>query len=184
MSQVIPTLETERILIRPFSLADAPNVQKIANVREIADNTLAIPHPYTIADALDWISGHQSSYELDTSVEFALEERLSGNLCGAMGLMINRTHNHAEFGYWLGVDYWNRGYMTEAAHAICSYAFTTMGLERIQACHFINNPASGRVMQKLGMAFEGVRRHYYLKNGEYIDIALYGVLREDWNQPE
>jgi ribosomal-protein-alanine N-acetyltransferase len=81
----------------------------------------------------------------------AIVLRETTELCGAISLGINQRHQHAELGYWLGVPHWNRGYATEATTALLSYGFTTWQFHRIYARHFTRNPASGRVMQKLGM---------------------------------
>ncbi|NEP60397.1 MAG: GNAT family N-acetyltransferase, partial [Symploca sp. SIO2G7] len=87
---------------------------------------------------------------------------------------------NAELGYWIGVLYWSKGYCTEAAKAVVQYGFEVIGLHRIQAAHFPHNPASGRVMQKIGMSYEGYRRQHILKWGKFEDLELYGILKSDW----
>lgn len=98
-------------------------------------------------------------------------------LMGAIGLEFNHQSRLAELGYWIGVPYWNKGYTTEAARALLEYGFNTLGLNRIQARHMTNNPASGRVMQKLGMTYEGTHRQATRRFGEYQDLAVYAILR-------
>jgi RimJ/RimL family protein N-acetyltransferase len=100
-------------------------------------------------------------------------------LIGAMGLVI-KGEGIAEIGYWIGVPYWNRGYASEAAAEIVRYGFEECGMDRIFACHFQRNPASGRVLQKVGMQYEGTLRRHLVKWGERIDLAFYGILREEW----
>jgi RimJ/RimL family protein N-acetyltransferase len=96
-----------------------------------------------------------------------------------MGIEINRPHDAGELGYWIGKPYWNQGYCTEAAKAVLRYVFSALELNRVGAIHFTRNPASGRVMQKIGMRYEGERRQALKRWGEYVDIACYGILRED-----
>jgi RimJ/RimL family protein N-acetyltransferase len=101
-------------------------------------------------------------------------------LIGAMGIHISQSHNRAELGYWIGVPYWNQGYCTEAARAVLRYGFETLGLNRIQARHLARNPASGRVMIKIGMRHEGTMRQAVIKWEAYEDIKLYAILRSEY----
>jgi [ribosomal protein S5]-alanine N-acetyltransferase len=99
---------------------------------------------------------------------------------GAVGLRINPEHRHAEIGYWIGRPYWGHGYASEAATVVVGYGFEQLGLNRIFAKHFATNPASGRVMQKIGMRYEGRNRGHILKWGEFLDDEVYGVLADEW----
>jgi RimJ/RimL family protein N-acetyltransferase len=87
----------------------------------------------------------------------------------------------AEIGYWIAVPYWGRGYATEAAAEIVRYGFEERNLQRVFACHFTRNPASGRVLQKAGMKYEGTLRQHVRKWDEYVDVAFYGVLRHEYD---
>jgi ribosomal-protein-alanine N-acetyltransferase len=174
-----PTIETERLVLRPFRLEDAPEVQRLCGAREIAVGTLTIPHPYPDGAAEAWIAGHAEAFDRG-AIEHAIEARTDAALIGAIGLNLEREHGRAELGYWIGVPYWGRGYATEAARAVLDYAFAEEGLNRVYAFHFTSNPASGRVLQKIGMTHEGTRRGHSLKWGEYLDSEAYGILRSDW----
>jgi ribosomal-protein-alanine N-acetyltransferase len=173
------TLETERLILRPFSLEDGPRVMYLAGEREIAMNTGTIPHPYEQGMAEEWISPHQELFEKREAVIFAICLRKTEELIGAIGIEVNRDHDCGELGYWVGKPYWNQGYCTEAARIAIEYAFCALELNRIGAIHFTRNPASGRVMQKIGMRYEGERRQAMKRWGEYVDIACYGLLREE-----
>jgi RimJ/RimL family protein N-acetyltransferase len=172
-----PTLNTERLVLRPFTAADSPAVQQLAGHRDIALNTLLIPYPYPPGAAEAWIARQPSQPENHT---FAVTLRDGDVVIGAIGLHENRDHSRAEIGYWIGVPYWNRGYVTEACREVIRYAFDTLRVNRVFALHFSRNPSSGRVMQKLGMKHEGHLRRHVMKWGEALDIEVYGVLREDW----
>jgi RimJ/RimL family protein N-acetyltransferase len=178
-----PSLETKRLLLRPFRLEDAPDVQRLCGAREIAAATATIPHPYPDGAAEEWIAGHAVAYERGESVDFAIEARADGLLVGAIALGFQRAHERAELGYWIGVPYWGRGYATEAAQAVVRYAFEVEGLNRVFAFHWTTNPASGRVLQKVGMTYEGTRRKHSLKWGEFLDSDGYAILREDLTLP-
>lgn len=172
-----PTLRTERLTLRPFTLDDAPELHRLAGAYEVALNTLMIPHPYPEGAAEEWIGRHAEDFGQDRIHHFALDA--DGALVGAMGLVM-KGDGLAEIGYWVGVPYWGRGYASEAAAAVVRYGFETCGLQRIFAAHFVRNPASGRVLQKAGMQYEGTLRRHQAKWGELIDIAFYGILREEY----
>jgi RimJ/RimL family protein N-acetyltransferase len=175
-----PMLETQRLLLRPFELTDARAVQRRAGEYAIADMTLNIPHPYEDGMAEQWIATHQPKFEAGELANFAIILRETGELLGAIGLTINRRFDRAELGYWIGVPYWGCGYCTEAGHAVLEYGFTELDLNRIYATHLSRNPASGRVMQKLGMTREGLRRQHMKKWDRYEDLVEYGLVRGDW----
>ena len=161
-----PTLETERLVLRPFEPGDAPRVKLLAGEREIAATTARIPHPYEEGMAEDWIAMHQEDFEKGVTINFAIT--------------LNRDHENAEMGYWIGKPYWNHGYCTEAARAVLHYAFAELRLNRVFAYHFSHNTASGRVMKKLGMRHEGRRRQHVKKWGQFIDSEMYGILRNEF----
>lgn len=177
-----PSFYTDRLLLRPFALTDAADVQKLAGAREIADTTLRIPHPYEDGMAEQWISCHEEQFEAGTKVVFAIELAATDGLAGAVGLEIDRPFAKATLGYWIGKPFWNQGYATEAAKAIVDYAFRDLGLNRIASSHLTRNPASGRVMQKIGMAHEGTLRQDTIKWDVYEDLHVYGLLKEDWER--
>ena len=175
-----PMIDTPRLILRPFTLADAPTVQRLAGAFEVADTTLNIPHPYPDGAAERWIATHAENFKAGDAATFAIVLRATSELCGAIGLHVDHRHQHAEMGYWLGVPYWNHGYTTEAAAAMLTYGFTMQQLHRILARHVTRNPASGRVMQKIGMTFEGIQREHFRKGDRFEDLANYGILRDEW----
>jgi len=177
-----PTLTTERLVLRPFSPDDAPEVQRLAGDRAIADTTLNIPHPYEDGAAEEWIATHQDVFDQGQGLTFAITLKDDGILVGAIGLRDAQPRHQAEMGYWIGKPYWNQGYCTEAARAVLHYAFEEMGLIRVHASCLSRNPASGRVMEKIGMQHEGRRRQHVKKWGVFEDLDLYGILKEDWER--
>lgn len=172
-----PTLRTARLTLRPFELSDAPAVKQLASAYEVALNTLKIPHPYPDGAAEAWIATHQDELDNDRVVHFAIDD---GQLAGGMGLILKLGQDMAEVGYWIGVPFWNRGYASEAGAEVVRYGFEEYGLNRIFAGRFARNTASGRVLEKIGMKYEGTLRQHEKKWDVYQDIVYYGILREEW----
>lgn len=175
-----PRIETERLLLRPFTMDDAPIVQKLAGDYDIAANVRMIPHPYPDHMAEDWIDSHQDKLE-HGEIHLAITLRREGSLAGSIGLIINRDDENAELGYWIGKPYWNRGYCTEAAQALVRYGFEKLKLQRIHSFYMTRNPASGWVMQKLGMKYEGTMRRCIKKWDVFEDVSVYSILRGEYS---
>ena len=123
---MLTRLETERLILRLFEVSDIAALVPLIGAREVAATTLRIPHPYTEADARDYIaSSHERSGE---EVRFAIVIRENNSLCGGVGLRIENDYCRAELGYWIGLPYWNRGIATEAAMAVVNYGFESLKL--------------------------------------------------------
>ena len=174
-----PVIRTARLELRPFVLDDSPRITELAGAREIADTTLNIPHPYPESAAEAWIATHHQAWQDGVGVTFAIVERSASAVIGAIGLTIKPEHASSELGYWVGVPYWNSGYCTEAGRAILDLAFDMLGVHRVQARHLMRNPASGRVMQKLGMRLEGIHRESIRKWDRFEDLAVYAILANE-----
>jgi ribosomal-protein-alanine N-acetyltransferase len=172
-----PTLQTPRLILRPFQHSDAPDVQRLAGDIEISRVTLNIPHPYENGMAEAWISKQQAA---PNTLNFAIIERENGAFYGCVGLSIDETKTKAELGYWIGVPFWNRGYCTEAARALVDYAFDVLNLEHIEARHLDINPASGSVMKKLGLTLKGVSHSSVRKGDQLHSLTHYAITRTEW----
>ena len=147
----IPVLETERLVLRAPRLEDAKALATLANDRRIAENTLRIPHPYSLADAQAFITHANAG---DDEAVFLISAR-SGAIVGACGLA-TLDGETPEIGYWLGVPFWGKGYATEAARALIDHAFGDLGLEVLLGGARVSNPASRRVLEKCGFRWTGV----------------------------
>ena len=172
----LPTLETPRLKLRPYTEADIAELLPLIGTREVAATTLRIAHPYTEQDARDFLTLAQEPGR----IWLAITLRSDGRQIGGIGLRVDDQHQHAELGYWLGVQYWGQGYATEAAREMLRYGFEDLGLHRIFASHFKHNAASGRILVKLGMHYEGCQREHLRKWDEFVDSELYGSLRQEW----
>ena len=178
-----PTLQTERLILRPLAPQDAPVVSRLAGQRQIADTTSAIPHPYSEQQALQWIVGNAELLAQEKIVVFGIQLKREGNLIGTIGLRdIDATHSQAELGYWIAVGCWGKGYATEAADLAVWYGFKHLKLNRIYAHYRVSNEASGRVLAKLCMKQEGLMRQCVRKDKGFEDMVLMALLREEWVQ--
>jgi ribosomal-protein-alanine N-acetyltransferase len=166
-------------MLRPYEEADLPSLVRLAGAREVAATTLRIPHPYTEQNAREYLAICNAESAAGPVTRFAITLRNSGEFCGGIGLRLDDTHQRAELGYWLGVPYWGQGYATEAARAMLDYGFNTLGLYRIYASHFAGNTASGRVLLKIGMKYEGSLRGHIYKWEEFHDLEFYGTLKTE-----
>jgi len=171
-----PTLETTRLKLRPYTEADIAELLPLIGTREVAATTLRIAHPYTEQDAKDFLKLAEEPGRL----WLATTLRSDGRQIGGIGLRVDDQHRHAELGYWLGAPYWGQGYATEATREMLRYGFEDLKLHRIFASDFKHNPASGKILRKLGMRHEGCQREHLRKWDQFVDSELYGILRKEW----
>ena len=173
-------LRTERLLLRPFRLDDVDDVFAYAKDLEWAQYLGGhIPQPYTRRDAEEFVA-HSVLASWDTNPDFAVE--LDGRVGGGVGLDVKQTDAIAELGYAIARPLWGKGLMPEAARAAVDWGFEWLGLAKVYAMVDVRNARSLRVMEKLGMAREGVLRSHASVRGNRIDVAAYGLVREDWEQ--
>ncbi len=174
-SQAFRIVVSPSIYVSDITLTDKPAYLEYLQEKQIYDQTLAIPFPYTEADA-DWWMGHvaETTKKYGCSTLWAIR-RADGKLMGAIGLHDfepGKSHR-AEIGYWLAKPYWNQGIMSEVVKAVTSYSIREFGLIRIWAPIFSFNVGSARVLEKAGYEFEGVLRKNYKKDGKIFDGKLY-----------
>ncbi len=180
----IPQLKTDRLLLRAFKLSDAKEVQRMAGSKKVFDTTATIPHPYPDGAAEEWIAKHAEWFEKNLSANWAITLDVNENLIGCMSLMISQAHQRAEIAYWLGEEFWGKGYCTEAAAAAIDYGFKERNLNKVTSHHMAENAASGKVMIKNGMKQEGILRQHFFKNDRLHDMVFYGILKSEWKRPQ
>ncbi len=174
-------LETERLILRRCRGEDAEALTRLLQDREIAERTLTIPHPYTIEDARAWLARLEETAASGEASMFAITLREDGALAGTVGLKIERAHERAELGYWVGKAFWGRGIATEAARRMVAHGFDDLGLNRIYAGHWSWNPASGRVLENAGLQREGRVREHFMRFGKFEDSVEYGILKREYD---
>jgi RimJ/RimL family protein N-acetyltransferase len=142
---------------------------------------ISIPHPYPANEAERYVSRQQTEREAGRAVTFSIEHKTERRFCGLVELRdIDREHSLGEMSFWLAVDAWGQGYMSEAVQAVVRYGFEGLGLNRLYAYQMLRNPASGRVLEKNGFKLEGLLRQRVRKWGQFEDVALWAILRQQW----
>ena len=180
--QNTPQLETERLRLRKLVLGDAEDIFAYASDDEVAKYMTWDTHK-TLEDSKGFINFTLDRYEKDDAGEWGIILKETGTLIGAIGFpRHDKKNSQAEIGYVLGHWYWGKGIMPEAVGRILQFAFTEMNLNRIECCHFFPNEKSGRVMQKIGMSFEGIAREKMFAKDRFWDTKQYAILRSDGNQ--
>ena len=175
-----PRIETERLVLRPLEISDAEAVYEYARKPEVAEHVIFEAHR-SIEDAYTFIRQVLQWREEGSNVVFGITLRPANILIGSCGLHhYEEQHKCMEIGYAIDLPYWNNGYTTEAARGIIDRTFTETDLNRIHAHHYLANEASGRVMEKAGMKYEGILRKRVFIKGEFRDIKMYGILRSDY----
>lgn len=177
------TLETERLILRRFTVDDAEDMYYgWANDPEVTKFLTWEPHesPEATRTLLEaWVAGYA-----DNVFMWLTELKETGKPVGSISVVVlNEKHNLCEIGYCIGRAHWNMGITSEAFAAVIDYLFGTVNLNRIAAYHDTLNPASGRVMEKCGLRLEGTLRGRMLrKDGSYADHNLWAILRSDWEE--
>ena len=177
-----PTLKTKRLILNHPTENDLEDlIQHLNSDKVFSENTLNIPFPYQKPHAEFFLNELvNKGFEEKTNFTFAIREKENPQLIGAIGIHLDKNHQKAEIGYWLGKEFWNKGYISESLLEILKFAFQELKLNKIYATHFPHNPASGRIMQKCGMNLEAVLKQEYFKNGNSIDVFRYSILKEDF----
>lgn len=149
------TITSQRLTLRPFEEADARRVAYLAGEYDVAKMCGRVPHPYTMADAFSFFGMAARGRESAAEYAFAVTAPIDG-LIGSCGVMrTGAASNTWEVGYWFGTPYWGLGYASEAARAVMDWARDQLGAQIFLAGHFVDNPASGRVLRKLGFVPTG-----------------------------
>lgn len=162
--------------IRSFRPDDAPALAQYTNNRKIWLNLRdAFPHPYKLEHAAAWIRMAGRQYP-EVSFAIASPDEVIGGI--GLGLQTDVNYRSSEIGYWLGEPFWGRGIATAALSALTDYAFAHYDLIRLFAYVFEWNPASMRVLEKAGYAYEGRLRKSATKDGKTVDQFLYAKVLE------
>lgn len=172
------TLQTERLRLRRFTPADAHDMYTHwANDAEVTQYLTWYPHQ-SEEETRQLLTLWAEAYEQPTTYHWAIE--LAGTLIGDIAVVAS-SDNHAscEIGYCMGKDWWNNGYVTEAFRAVIGFLFDEVGYHRIVAKHDQRNPASGKVMLKCGLQYEGTHRDSQKVKGEYVTTVNYALLSTD-----
>jgi len=180
-----PSLQTERLRLRPFIADDAGTLVKLAGSRDIADTTISIPHPYTPTAAKSWIVGLPHLYRTGSAIHFVISLTESKQMIGSIALrMIDKNNASAELEFWIGQTWRRQGYVSEAMQKILEFSFNQLELNRIYSYHFTDDLITAQFLSKNGFELEGVLREAVRKADDYRDISLSALLAQTYRLQE
>jgi [ribosomal protein S5]-alanine N-acetyltransferase len=175
-------IHTDRLLLRRFELGDAHNMFKNwANDSEVTKFLTWEPHA-SFEVTKETIEMWVNNYKDTKTYEWAIELKEIGEVIGSIAIVELDEENYAcEIGYCISRKYWGKGIMTESLKAVIDYLFSEIGFNRICAKYDTNNVASGKVMEKSGMKYEGTLRQVKMRDhNEFYDLAIYAILKNEW----
>ena len=172
---------TERLVIKEYQKKDLDAFLRVVRQPEIYDTTYGIPRDYSRLRGKWWFRVIRRNRMMNEAYEYAVFLRDNGEYIGNVGLInLDHVHLHADISYYIASEYMNRGYATEAAREMVKYGFTELGFHKINGVCMHRNHAYRRVMEKLGMTFEGTLRDDMLKDGEFIDLDRLSILQDEY----
>ena len=178
----IPTIETERLILRPMSARDAADMFDYSSRAELTKYLLWSPHN-TVGYTREYLSYIEKRYKLGDFYDWAVVERESGRMIGTCGFTsIDLANRRGEIGYVLNPDYHRRAYAPEAARAVIEFGFGKLELNRIEARFMEGNEPSRRVAEKIGMTFEGYARDAIFVKGSYRTVGTCAILRDEFQK--
>ena len=178
----MPEIETPRLLLRRLVMADAASIFEYGQDPVVAEHVLWSPYR-SLGEAKAFIRYMQRRYRMGDPASWGITLKDEGRVIGTIGYMwIQDDNAAAEVGYSLARAKWNQGIMTEALSAVIDYSFGALRLNRVEAVHEVDNPASGAVMRKCGMRREGLLREKLMNKGKFVDVELYAILRRDYEE--
>jgi len=175
-----PQLETPRLILREMLPADAEAIFRIRGDYEVTRYNIGAAYE-RLEQATDLIAAMAHAYQDGTELRWGITLKGHDTVIGMCGFNYwIRRDCRASIGYDLARAYWGDGIMTEAIRAIIAFGFARMGLNRIEADADARNPASARVLEKVGFKREGLQREQFYENGDFNDLMLFALLRKDY----
>ncbi|SEM71640.1 GNAT family N-acetyltransferase [Paenibacillus sp. OV219] len=173
-------LESNRLQLSRITPDDVDDIFEYASDYEVSRFTSWVQHQ-TIDHSHSFVNVVRQKYDNNQPSDWGIIDKVTNKLIGACGwVYVNENHRRAEIGYVLSRSYWNLGYMSEAVTMILQFGFQDLNLNRIEARCFAENTASERVMQKVGLQYEGLLREQMLVKGNLIDLKMYSILKREW----
>jgi ribosomal-protein-alanine N-acetyltransferase len=171
-----PVLETERLILRQITIADAEDVFAYGSDPEVT-KYMIFPTHTTLADSITWLESVPWEFSHRRRFTFAITRKQDGKFIGSCGFHnFSLNHHRVMMGYVLNRNYWGNGYMTEAVREMIHFAFEEMGMHRVAATCDEDNVRSARVMDRCGMTLEGTFRDYEVRHGKFISTKLYAIV--------
>ena len=177
-----PRLYTERLVLREYKESDLSTMVSLLNNKNITKETLNIPYPFTKEIALKRVAFVKQGFEKKTNFVFVITQRGEDQMIGQIGLHLDVDSNKAEIGYWIAESHWGKGVATEALSALLKFGFEELKLNKIFATHFLDNPASGKVLINNKMIKEGELKDHYKKDNDYMSVNQYRLTKQEYEQ--
>ncbi len=175
------TFETKRLIIREYRPKDVDEFLRVVQQDNIYKTTYGIPRDYPKSRARKWLKFIRNNIKTMQSYEFGMFLKENGQYIGNVGLInVSMEHNHADISYYIDTQLRNKGYTTEAALEMLEFGFSVLGFEKISGLCMSINPSSRRVMEKIGMKYEGTARKDLLKDGIYYDMDHLSILKSEY----
>lgn len=176
-------LSGEKVRLRPIREGDAPDAYRLVADEAVLAN-LAWDGPASEAEIAATYHRLEGELKSGESYCFAIERIDTPGLLGCIDARFPRHPRQADIGYWLGVPYWNNGYMTEAVRLVCHFSFVHLDAARVYATAFTSNVASRKVLKKNGFSVDGTLRSHVFKRGKFVDSWFLTLLRSEWEAEE
>lgn len=175
-------LITRRLTLRPPRRADAVPLARLIGDWDVVKMLGQPPYPYEERHARAWIADIGLAMRNGREHAFVVElpSEPDAGPVGVVGLQPRGTVGTRELGYWIGRPYWGLGYMTEAAGRVVRFGFEELALSRITSGHYVDNPASGRVLQKLGFRDAGAAERECVARGAPVASCEFELTRAEW----
>lgn len=170
-------IKTKRFVLRPINLKDAKDLARNMNNWNVIQYLSSLPFPYELKHAKQFTGKIEKEMKKEKPVDYVMVIEVDGEVIGAVGAHKIVPAHKAEIGYWLAENHWGKGIMPEAVVKFMAHIFAEFKLRRIYAYAYAHNKGSMRVMEKVGMKFEGVQRKHALKNGKYVDCHVYAKVK-------
>ncbi len=175
-------LETPRLILRPPELSDMDAMVPLIGDYDIAKNLSLVPHPYEKAHWTDYVASIADRRARGIGFSFVILRKAGNRPMGICGVHLKEPGQPFELGYWLGKPYWGEGFATEAARRVAAFAFHDLKADALAAGWFEDNPASGRVLEKLGFVETGAEMKSSLARGTAVNCRMMRLERENFGR--
>jgi [ribosomal protein S5]-alanine N-acetyltransferase len=176
------TITTKRLVLRPFIKEDLDKLISLGSERKIEESIVSIPTPHTEEVAESWIDNHARECEHGSGFHFAIAKvEDDSELMGYIALNhVDRGNEEGQISFWIGEEFTNHGYTTEATKAVVEFGFSTLGLNRLVAYHMIHNVAASCILTKAGMSQEGQLRQRVRRRNTFHDVYVWSIIQSEW----
>ncbi len=176
----LPTLETDRLILRKIKYSDKSDIFEYAKNPEVAKYVLWEPHREKI-DTIAFLNIVYSAYNKNKAAPWGIQLKENSKIIGTVGFVKwDKEKKIGEIGYVLAKDYWGRGLITEAVKEVLKFGFSTMGLTKITAHCIAENVGSEKVLLKSGFNFDGLFLKHATVKGKLVDIKWFSISMENY----